>query len=95
MFIGSAKVYIHLDAINSLKDKRKIVKSVIGRLKSRFNISAAEIDRQDNKRIVVIGITLVSNDKVFTDQQLDKVLNFIYSDTRFYVGEIEREVFPC
>ncbi len=71
------------------------MKSVIGRLKSRFNVSAAEVDRQDNKRMAVIGITLVSNDKVFTDQQLDKVLNFIYNNARFYVGEVERELFPC
>ena len=95
MFITSAKIYIHLDAVNSLKDKRKIVKSLIGRLKSRFNVSAAEVDRQDNKRMAVIGITLVSNDKVFTDQQLDKVLNFVYNDARFYVGEVERDLFPC
>ena len=95
MFIGSAKIYIHLNSIGSLKDKRKIVKSLIGRLKSRFNISAAEIDRQDNKRAAVIGITLVSNDKTFTNQQLDTVINFVHNDGRFYVAEVEREVFSC
>ena len=95
MFIGSAKIYINLNGISSLKDKRRIVKSVIERLKSRFNVSAAEIDRQDNKRMAVLGIGLVSNDKTFTNQQLDTVLNFVHNDSRFYLGKIEREVFSC
>ena len=94
MFIGSAKIYIHLNGIGSLKEKRAIVKSVIGRLKNRFNVSAAEVDRQDNKRMAVIGIAVVSNEKTFTGQQLDKVLNFVNNDGRFYLGEVEREILP-
>lgn len=92
MFVGSAKIYIHLHGIGSLKEKRAIVKSVIGRLKSRFNVSAAEVDRHDNKRMAVIGVAVVSNEKTFTQQQLDKVLNFVHNDGRFFVGEIEKEI---
>jgi uncharacterized protein YlxP (DUF503 family) len=76
----------------TLKDKRRIVKSVIGRLKSRFNVSAAEVDRQDNKQMAVIGIAVVSNDRTFTVSQLETVKNFIYNDGRFYVGDVKTEV---
>jgi uncharacterized protein YlxP (DUF503 family) len=86
------RICIHLQGVMTLKDKRRIVKSVIGRLKSRFNVSAAEVDRLDNKRMAVIGIAVVSNDKTFTISQLETVKNFIYNDGRFYVGDVKTEV---
>ena len=92
MFTGTAKICIHLRGVMTLKDKRRIVKSVIGRLKSRFNVSAAEVDRQDNKRMAVIGIAVVSNDRTFTISQLETVKNFIYNDGRFYVGDVKTEI---
>ena len=94
MIIGLLKVHIHLSGISSLKDKRKIVKSLIERLKSRFNLSVAEVDRQDRKSHAVIGISFVSNGSNFVQQQLEAVINFIRADARFYVGEIQREIFP-
>ncbi len=93
MFTGTAKICIHLQGTDTLKDKRRIVKSVIERLKSRFNVSAAEIDRLDNKRMAVIGIAVVSNDKTFTISQMESIKNFIYNDGRFFVGDIKTDVF--
>jgi len=82
-----------LQGITSLKEKRGIVKSVIGRLKSRFNVSVSEVDHQDEKRSAVIGIALVSNETRFIDQQFDAIINFMQRDGRFYLGQIERETF--
>jgi uncharacterized protein len=93
LFTGTAKVCLHLQGVITLKDKRRIVKSVIERLKSRFNVSAAEIDRLDNRRMAVIGIAVVSNDRTFTVSQLDTIMNFIYNDGRFYVGDVKTDVF--
>lgn len=80
-------------SISSLKQKRSIVKSVIGRLKSRFNISIAEVDHQDSKSTAVIAIAMVSNDTRFIDRQFDAIISFMAKDGRFYLGEIERETF--
>jgi len=93
MFTGTAKICIHLQGVQTIKDKRRVVKSLIERLKSRFNVSAAEIDRLDNKQIAVIGIAVVSNDHTFTVSQLDTIMNFIYNDGRFYVGDVKTDVF--
>ncbi len=93
MFTGTAKVCIHLQGVETLKDKRRIVKSLIERLKSRFNVSAAEIDRLDNRQMAVIGFAVVSNDRTFTVSQLDTIMNFIYNDGRFYVGDVKTDVF--
>ena len=93
MIIGVMKAQLHLQGINSLKEKRGIVKSVIGRLKSRFNVSVSEVDHQDQKRSAVIGIALVSNETRFIDQQFDAIINFMQRDGRFYLGQVERETF--
>ena len=93
MIIGVMKAEIHMQGVTSLKGKRGIVKSVIGRLKSRFNVSVSEVDHQDQKRSAVIGIALVSNETRFIDQQFDAIINFMQRDGRFYLGQIERETF--
>jgi uncharacterized protein YlxP (DUF503 family) len=93
MIIGAMISQLHLNGVTSLKEKRRIVKSLIGRLKSRFNISIAEVERHDNKSLAVIGISIVSNDSRFVNQQFDKIINFMHNDGRFYLGEVEREIF--
>jgi len=93
MFTGTARICLHLQGVATLKEKRMIVKSVIGRLKSRFNVSASEVDRMDNKQMAVIGLAVVSNDRTFTISQMDTILNFICNDGRFYVGDVKKDVF--
>ena len=93
MIIGVMKAQLHMQGVTSLKGKRGIVKSVIGRLKSRFNVSVSEVDHQDEKRSAVIGIALVSNETRFIDRQFDAIINFMQRDGRFYLGQIERETF--
>jgi uncharacterized protein len=93
MLVGLLTVTIHLQGIDSLKGKRKIVKSLIERLRSRFNASVSEVAAQDNKRLAVVGVSVVSNDGSHLDGQLDKIVNFVVDDRRFYVGKIDREIF--
>ena len=93
MIVGVLTAHLSMQGITSLKGKRSIVKSVIGRLKSRFNISISEVDHQDSKTSAVIGISIVSNESHFIDQQFDAIINFMRNDGRFYLGQIERETF--
>jgi len=93
MIVGVMTAQLSLHGIASLKDKRSIVKSLIGRLKSRFNISIAEVDHQDSKTIAVIGVSVVSNDARFIDQQLDAIIGFMRNDGRFFLGQVERDTF--
>ncbi len=93
MIVGVLTTHLSLQGITSLKGKRSIIKSLIGRLKSRFNISISEVDHQDNKTSAVIGISIVSNDTHFIDQQFDAIINFMRNDGRFYLSQIQRETF--
>jgi hypothetical protein len=93
MLVGVMTAQMSMQGIASLKDKRHIVKAVIGRLRSRFNISVSEVDHQDSHTSAVLGIAIVSNERAFIDQQLDAILNFMRNDGRFYLGHVEREIF--
>ena len=93
MIVGVMTAQLSLQGITSLKEKRSIVKSLIGRLQSRFNISVAEVDHQDSKSVAVLGVAVVSNDSRFIDQQLDAIVGFMRNDGRFYLGQVERETF--
>jgi len=93
MIVGVMTAHLSLQGVTSLKGKRSIVKSLIGRLKSRFNISISEVDHQDNKTIAVIGISIVGNEARFIEKQFDSILDFMRNDGRFYLGQVERETF--
>jgi uncharacterized protein YlxP (DUF503 family) len=93
MIVGVLTAQLHMHGINSLKEKRSIIKSLLGRLKSRFNISISEVDHQDEKTSAVVGISLISNDTQFINKQFDGIIDFMRGDGRFYLGTIERETF--
>ena len=93
MIVGVMTAQLSMQGITSLKQKRGIVKSLIGRLKSRFNISIAEVNHQDSKASAIIGIAIVCNEARFIDQQFDAIINFMRNDGRFFLGQIERETF--
>ncbi len=95
MLVGTLTIRMNLHGVGSLKDKRKIVKSFIGRLASRFNFSVAEVGAHESKLMAIVGISMVSNDGVYIQQQFDKAINFAQKDGRFYLGKSEREMFSC
>ena len=93
MIVGVMTAQISMPGVTSLKGKRSIVKSVIGRLKSRYNISISEVDHQDTKTSAVIAMAIVCNEARFIDQQFDAILDFMRNDSRFFLSQIEREKF--
>ena len=77
MNTGVCKIKLHLPGNQSLKGKRQIVKSVISRLQSQYNISIAEVDDQDLWQLATLGVACVSNHNQHVDEILSKVLDFI------------------
>jgi uncharacterized protein YlxP (DUF503 family) len=80
MNAGICRIKLHLLGSRSLKDKRRVVKSIISRLRSQYNISIAEVDDQDLWQLVTLGIACVSNHNQHVDEILSKVMNFIVSN---------------
>lgn len=89
--IGFVRCDCSLYDVHSLKEKRSIIKSIIARLKQRFNVSVAELDFQDVWQRTVIGIAVVANSRKRAEQELQKALEMIESNTRIEMIEIEYE----
>ena len=75
MVLGVGKIKFRLFDVRSLKEKRKIVKSMIKRLDNAFNISVAETDLNDSHDWAQIGFSIVGNDTKVVNSKLDKVIN--------------------
>lgn len=90
MIVGTCMLKLTLYESNSLKEKRHTIKSIIERLKSRFNISIAEVELHDTWRSAVIGFACVSNSTTHINQVISNVINFVDGDSR--VGIIEERI---
>ena len=62
MIVGSLRVRLLVRESQSLKDKRQVVRSIKDRLRNDFNVSVAEVDAQDHRQLVVLGLAMVSNE---------------------------------
>jgi hypothetical protein len=82
MLVGSCQIELIIYESNSLKEKRHVIKSIIERIKSRFNVSVAEVDHHELWNRAVIGISVVSNSKALSESILLKVIDFIDNDER-------------
>ena len=77
--MGVIAIRVNLRGNRSLKEKRRIVRSVLARTQSKFNVSAAEVDDQDLHHTALLGVACVSNDSSHIDSVLDKILAFMAS----------------
>jgi uncharacterized protein YlxP (DUF503 family) len=77
MHVGVCTIHLRLASSHSLKEKRRIIKSIKDRVKSRFNVSIAEVDALDSWQWAVIGVACVSNDSGFANSVLSNVVDFI------------------
>jgi uncharacterized protein YlxP (DUF503 family) len=79
MSIGALKVRLRLPENDSLKGKRRVLKSIVTQVRNKFNVSIAEIEDQDLWQLATLGIVCVSTDRRHADQILAKVAEFISS----------------
>jgi len=69
--IGVLTLELKIDHSHSLKDKRHVVKSLKEKLRSRFNVSVAEIDYQDLWQRALVAAVTVSGDHDRAQQVLE------------------------
>ena len=88
MVVGVLRLTLYIPGASSLKDKRQVLRKVIDRLRSRFNVSVAEVGDNDIWQRAVVGITAVANDHSFVNEVLDKCVR----DTDQIAQIINREM---
>ncbi len=93
MIVGTLKLRLVLRESHSLKDKRRVLKSLKDTLSNKFNISVAETDEQDVWQSAEIGVAAVGTDGSFVQSVLTQVVNYV----RFFGGvelvDSQQEIF--
>lgn len=77
MVVGIVKIELWIPHNTSLKGKRSVVKKVLERTRARFNVTVAEVDKQDIHSRAVIGCAMVGSDQRYVNGAVDKILDFI------------------
>ncbi len=77
MLVATCTIKLRLEEVYSLKEKRRILKSVLARLPQRFNLAVAEVDCQDVWQTAVIALVTVGNDDGYLHGLLEKAVAWI------------------
>jgi uncharacterized protein YlxP (DUF503 family) len=81
MVVSMIQFIFEIPDIHSIKEKRRIVKSVMEKMRHKFKISAAEVDLQDSVSFAQIGGALVSNSRDFGEKVLRKAFDMVERET--------------
>ena len=80
MIVGLLTLDLHIHESHSLKEKRFVIKSLIDRIKNKFNVSVAEVDANDLWQRSIIGIACVSNETVMINKVFEQIKNLVISN---------------
>lgn len=92
MIVGVCKIELYIPEANSLKSKRKVIKSLKDRVRKKFNVAIAEVELQNIWQRAVLGIVAVSNDKKLVDATLSRVISFIEHTNLAIIGQYQTEI---
>jgi uncharacterized protein YlxP (DUF503 family) len=74
MIVASLRVRLLVRDSRSLKDKRQVVRSIKGRLRNQFNVAVAEVEAQDHRQLVVLGVATVAGEAAEARSTLEQVI---------------------
>ncbi|MFH0787108.1 MAG: DUF503 domain-containing protein [Pseudomonadota bacterium] len=77
MVIGILEMVLYLPESHSLKEKRRVVKSIKDKVRNRFNVAIAETDDLDLWQKARLGVCTLGNDRRQVNGRLDQVVNFV------------------
>lgn len=79
MVIGISIFELHVPAARSLKQKRKVVRSLIDRIHQRYRVSIAETDFHDLHQRSEVTLAAVAQDERESLRQMDVIRDLIDS----------------
>ena len=86
---------MHIPASQSLKDRRRVLRSLIERTGKKFAVSVAEVGGQDTWQYAEVGVSVVSSTSGHAREVLDEVVRFIEGFTpEAIVTQVDLDVIP-
>ena len=92
MMVGILKVEIFIGWATSLKDKRRVVRSICDRIRARRDVAVAEVGNCDLWQRCTLGIACVSNEAMVVESMLSRVLRDFETDAELEVTGVEKSV---
>ena len=77
MHVATCTIKLDLPGVASLKEKRRIMKSIQARIVRQFNVAAAEVDCHDMWQTGVIALATLGNDAAYLHGLLEKAVAWI------------------
>jgi hypothetical protein len=93
MIIGSLSIRLAIRSSRSLKDKRRIIKSLKDRIRNKFNVSISETNAQDSLKSSEISIAMVGTDKQYVNSVLSSLINSFRFFPQVDLVDYELELF--
>jgi len=88
MVVSLGRISLYLsEKPRSLKEKRRVVKSLKDRIRVRFNVSISEVDNQDLRHSSTLGIALVCSNRKQAQTISDKILEFVRNEKKVEIIE--------
>lgn len=81
MTVGTLELHLHTPWIHSLQEKRLLTKHIIERIHHRFPVCASEVDSFHEPHMVVLGIACVAGYPGMEQTVLDRVYQYIQTNT--------------
>lgn len=85
MVIGVGILELMIHNSSSLKAKRQVIKSILGKVRSKFDLSIAEVGDQDKWQRCTIGFAVVTNDGGLAHAMLENISNYVEN---LYLAEV-------
>lgn len=92
MVVGTLEIELHLPGATSLKDKRMVVRSLVDRVRRRFNVAVSEVDHHDLWQRATLGVVTVSNDSKVVHSVLSHAQALIEGEPRAVVCDVRIEL---
>jgi uncharacterized protein YlxP (DUF503 family) len=92
MIVGVLRFRLGIYEALSLKDKRRVTKSLKDRLGARHNISIAEVDDLDRWQVATLGVAMIANDARFVESALSKIVDEVRAFGRASLLDYEIEL---
>jgi uncharacterized protein YlxP (DUF503 family) len=75
--VGLCTIELQIAASASLKDKRRVIRSLQKRVRNEFNVSVAEVDHQDSWQLTTLAVACVATDSGYAHGLMERVVGFI------------------
>ena len=89
MIVSMIQIIFEIPGVANIKEKRRVLKSVLEKMRKRYHLSAAEVDLNDSLSYAQIGGAIVSNSKTFGETVLQKAFDMIEKETHVRIQDMK------